>query len=812
MWKNSLQIKEELSSTFEMTGDSRLERFHLATILLNGSILTEQFAVTDQFEKAIVPSKYFYKVVREVYPDLLAESQAIQKLVALQVFYFHDALIDFARSDDESIRRFFSKQIIEGSILLPSRCGRVTYDKFNRDFSRFARDRASHLAHDQTLDLLRNTEQGIYQVGRFTLGPLGVFSAEERRMLPVVREIPLWHCADTGCNALHHVELRSWQHNFLLQAGQLRAALIDQYGRPSEWQLPFRFASVPSSSVHHGTAFYDLPVLLAETFDEGDIGRLFERAVRSADRERFAARIEEADVPPNWARASPAMIAEQCERNAKIQLLSSLKATRLVELIDGAIEQNEISIPLNEVRRAVTIAPKIRRSDPSTVISSLGVRAERRSPTTFMAEAIWKAYDEQGLLSDLEWRCRRASGSANLSAPIDFIRSNDPSSVIRELVLTSREVTTRVAEYLGLPLGGFDDQGLLVERFLWKFGFSRPRYDDRLERIQKQIIAFRTEILKSSEHMREEDRDRIRSKGVNLFVNLEAFLEEMVSYNCWIFWSDHFVDTKFGYRKSDGLALVARILGSSIATPEGELRWKVGGGNTLGTLLAYANKLAKEMSKLPLADRAPLTRPIEDLPHFFDASRFIFCHTQLWADLSEIETKKYAEKFSSVVDMFLRSQIASVRNGLDHFREADLFPKLEIMTNFATFADQALEVAEINRFFPVALWLKRVSEDEMGRKEYVLEDYRGRSVLIYGPSLILGIKEVKFGISYLIPSFNLTGYSNADLPFEIREASSFTAIWDGYPIRQRWKAETSSAADEDEEPILDSQLDEISDV
>lgn len=791
MWKNSKQINEDLSKVFEADDDPRLERFHLANVVLNGSVLTERFSA-DALADAITLSDYFYEAAKHAFPQIIEETEYVQKLTALKIFYFHDPLIDFERSDDVAILKEISSHIQARSAILPSRFGRETYDKFNKDFAHFARSRVSHLDHLDTLSLLRDTQQGIYQVGRFTMGPLGVIPAETRRMLPVIRSIPLWHCADTGCSARHDVELGNWQHAFLQAASQFKAALVAKCGRSSEWKSPFKFRSVSDYSVHHGTQYYDLPVALADAFAPLEVARIFERSLRSEDRKLLSARIGEARLSTNWEKASPAVIAEQCEPNAQIQLLSSLPTSRVVEIIDKAIEEGDIKVPQNEVRRSETAAPRTTTNDPRSSISSLGIRSERKRPTTFMAEVIWKSYDDEGLLADLEWRCRKAAGSASLNAPIDFIRTNDPATVIRELVLTSREVTFKVSAHIGLSIGSFDDQDLIVERILWKFGFSRARYDDRLERIQKQIVGFRSEILQANEQMIEEDREKIRSKGVNLFVNFERFLEELVSYNCWIFWSDHFLKTKFCYRKNIGTALVAEIFGKSIATKDGELRWKSEGGNTLGVLLAYASELARELNKLPLADREPLKRPAEDLPHFDDSTRFIFRHSQSWADFSEIETKRYADGFGKLIKLLSMSQIATVRNGLDHFREPDLFPKLEIMTNFATFAEQAIEIAKVNRFFPTALWLKKVVEDDTGRKSFDLEDYQGRSIIAHGPSVILGLKNIQFGKSYLAPAFNLTGYSNADLIFDVREDSAFTQLWDGYPVRQQWTVVSDS--------------------
>lgn len=787
MWRNAGQVGEAIAEPLKF-GDSKeslSDYFYNASCLISGSVLTEDFPVEECVFGSIAISPYFSEIVGELVPEILVESQAVQSAIAIQVFYLHDALVDFENSDIQSFTQALSRQIFEKTMLLPDRFGRELYDKFNSDFSHFARDRVSFLDHGSTMALLAGTEQGVYQIGRLISGPLGIFLGADRRYIPIVREVPLWHCADTGCHTLHHVELRSHSHKFLDLASKLKNEFQSKKGRVSEWQKPVFLSMLPERSTIDGYPFFDLPCLLGEAFSPAEVIQVFERALLSENRDDFAVKVKEAGIDLNWGRGSPSAIIENTGPNQAIQFLSSLTSNRVVLLVEQAIEEQGIKVPLNEQRSCRRTPPKTGQNDPLTSVSTLGLRSDRTNPVTFMAQTIWKAYDDLGMLKDLEWRCRKASGTANLSAPIDFIRLNDPSVVVRELILSSRDIAVEIAKKLSIYIPNFDDSEKIIDKLLWKFGFTRPRYDERLSRIARQTEKFKEELLTVPEVLKEDHRERIRERGVNLFVNLEAFLEELVAYNVWLFWSDHFLDSEFVYDRADAIARVGDVISTSEVGDQG-FYWNSAGGNTLGVLIAYANALSKRLAALPFESKEGLERPDDQLPHYDDKDRFVFRHSVAWADFSEIELKAYAEQFSKLVSLISRGRIDFVRNGLDHFREESKFPQIEVLTNFATFLEQAVRVAEVQRLFPIAMWVRTVSQDDIGRKTFELADYSGRELKMHRPGLVLGLKGINFGKPYIVPSINLLGHANSELCFEVKERSDFQSLWENYPLRQQW--------------------------
>src|SRR4051794_38875961 len=82
------------------------------------------------------------------------------------------------------------------------------------------------------------------------------------------------------------------------------------------------------------------------------------------------------------------------------------------------------------------------------------------------------------------------------------------------------------------------------------------------------------------------------------------------------------------------------------------------------------------MNSLPQSDRQVLARPDEDLPHYSDDQQipFPFRHKALWADADLAELRRYIDGYSGVVKLLQRSNLAYVRNGIDHSREEHKFP------------------------------------------------------------------------------------------------------------------------------------------
>jgi len=782
MWKNSVQIGQELADELSDAQLDRAASLFAAHMILRGSVLTEGFE-PESIAPYIALSSYGRDVMAPLADITSADEERDALLCALYSFYHRDFLLNVEGCDTSGLIEALSQEIRRGNLLLPARFGRELYDKFNDRFVGRAKGRASHLDHEDSVDLFFGSPQGNYQIGTYVLGPLGIHKVPHRRLIAPDRRVPLWHCSDTGCNALHRVELGSFPHSFTQLASLLEATLSDSVGPASEWFYPFLRLSAEPGSTHEGRKYFDVIALLADGLGDDEVKQVLRDALSSSDRAVLVETLAQTKSSDNWKGMGPDIISDRVDRNEAIQLIMILNDARVVELIDRSIASDQLRIPVGETRASKAGLLRLSTVDPRSTMSNLGVRSDRKQPVAYMAATIWKAYAETGSLSDLEWRCRKGAGPASPGSPIDFMRAHEPDSVIKELVLPSREITHWLAEQLNLQIAAFDDEETIVSRFLWKLGFNLPRFDDRFARFHRQSAAFREELLKATARLNDDDRDRLRSKGVNVFVSLEAILEDLITYNTWLFFSDHFTQTRFEYERKSALHMVTKVLGSQLSSGGATSFWSTSGHNTLGPLLVYLRALVKELNKRVLADRTETLRPTEELPHFDDKDRFAFRHVELWADTSAIDMKSYVDELNGITARLEKASLAEVRNGLDHFREESRFPKVETMTNCELFVSDAVRLAEERRLLPVPVWLRSRSNDNVGRIKYELEDHAGRRSILYGPAAILGLRPLEFGCPFLIPTSNLLGHTNADLVFRIVEESSYSALWSNYPRR-----------------------------
>jgi hypothetical protein len=270
-----------------------------------------------------------------------------------------------------------------------------------------------------------------------------------------------------------------------------------------------------------------------------------------------------------------------------------------------------------------------------------------------------------------------------------------------------------------------------------------------------------------------------------LFVLVELLLDELVSFPIWLFSHDHFGDSGFTFAMEEARASVKNVLGPMIRSEVGDFYWNINGVNMLGTLASYLQAASKWFSALPEADRASVLRATDELPHYadFGTGIFPFRHTQLWADTTPSDLNRIAGEYEEITRLVLQAEPASIRNGIDHWREPENFPTTEKMLNFAARFYEAVRKALDQRFLPKWLWLESQREDRFGRIEYELRDFAGGKVTLFGPQNIFGLPSPDFRRPWIVGPRNLLGHPNSDLLFKLSEPSQYAEYWKDYPER-----------------------------
>jgi hypothetical protein len=471
----------------------------------------------------------------------------------------------------------------------------------------------------------------------------------------------------------------------------------------------------------------------------------------------------------------------------RLQLLLLLSDRSLVRIIDKCCREGAISIPEGEVR-----TPKQWVVDPNTwdelktEISRKGIRCSSHAPIVSMSALIEEAYTAQNQIDDLKWSMGVAGATISRTHIVDHIVRSGPTVSMKTLVTPRKPIAEFFLDTLGVEYVPHSQEEL-ADLLLWKLGFDPISFDEPLSRIQSRLERFREVLLTCHSTEKEEDRERIRSVGVNLFVSMEAFLQSMVSYITWLLATDHYVEENRAYSDTKALKCTARVLGECVkaGSDSDSHRWDPLGKNTFGCLLGYLGQLNNWVRGLGDKGREEIRRAAGECPpaHVLRFRPFGFRHTQLWADCDPIGLGEFQKDFSEIARLIAQAEIAVVRNGIDHSRSKEDFPTLENMLALHGRVERTVHLADLYRLVPKRYWLYEIRIDNDRNRTYQLRDYNGKETLLKGPAVAWGLnRQLDFGEPVLIGPTSLVVGAQGDLVFGIEQESSYSRYWNGYPI------------------------------
>lgn len=740
-WRSSGELDEELRHRADR---SELGMAATISFFLRRALPIRHFVAPTLFAEAIVPSEHGLDAIAlSGYEAVERGEQPALMLALLAIFAHHEPLIDVARCDLNAIENEVSKLIRERHLLLPHRFGRLLYDKFNDT------------------------------------------SPDERRFIPPSLNPNLWHCSDPGCGALHDVELLPIPEvAFVSYKQSIGRLLHERLGPASDWFWALR-SELGRVLPEKPYSYRDVTALLSDCIVGTEREALFCAALES---EKGSVLRQILSSPPrrkNAGNGAPQQIVKNLAEEERLQLLWVFHDTVLVSLIDSCISRSVFQVPPTELRASKNIYGST--NEHVSEMSSLGLRCPGNDALVDFFSLVWDAYSVANRTADLDWLLRNVGGLATKNALLAYMCQNNPPAVVRELVLSSEVITKTICERIRCAVDNIADPKF-VDRMLWKIGFNLPRYDDLIPTLRRRLDAFNQELVAVGTLREERDRERIRSAGVNLFVSIEQFLEAFIAYKVWFFASDHFIKTKCTYEPDEAMNSVMDVIGASISPGDVvQFQWKGRGENTLGSLLAYLHATAAWIKSLLSSDRDLLLRPKRDLPHFADDQfrEFAFTHIALWADSDYGAMSRLADTFQTLCNKVARANLAFVRNGLDHQRDEQTFPKVDEMLAFVAHFREALDSADVQRFFPKEFWLEHVESDRYNRTTLHLKDYYGRHQILSGPTFIHKVgPRVGSQHPVLVGPGNILGYTNAEILFRIREPSVYTDYWKNYPRRR----------------------------
>ena len=723
----------------------RLEQCFALARLLGGAVFSSAYRTRAEWTQCVVPSEAGLAIIEK---QLVTFSKEDVMLALFLQFAYQDLLIDHHRTDIAAVKNLVNLDFSTFAVRFPYRFGRGLYDKFNDSFL----ENISSLSASESEALLNNTPQGIFQIGTTLIGPLGLLTSQEARYLPPSNDFPLWHCSDTGCRALHEVTLQPWDIPINSARDSLRKVLEKEFTDPAQW-VTVLSALDRNGKWPFGRRYYDIAVLIGDCIVGRERASLVTKALAGHERAFLRQTLGDTSRGKTIATGSPAQVVERLTGEEQHHLLLTLSDLSLIQLLDQAIDNGELIVPANEVRSARFAPPQISFADSASELSSLGIRSCNCNPFELLATLVLHAYRIENKMNELEWHLRQFNATNIGASIVEFINGRGPMDTVRQMILSSKAITQRMLSILSIPDDGrFVNSESAAEKLLWKLGFDFPRHDEFESRFRNRLEAFRETVLGVGDSFAEDERESIRSSGVNLFVSVEQFLGRLLAYNVWVLASDHFGASEFTYNPDDANELVGKVLGASLRIDDAPISWNGKGENALGAQLRYLEEAATWMQRLEDECRDAFRRSADDIPHFaeYKIRPFPFMHTQLWADAEIGELRTYAIGFCSIVKLLSQSKLVQVRNGIDHYRNENKFPSPDEILACATRLQQAFDLSDQNRYLPKTFWLHRMITDINKATALELQDYRGKMLNISRPALVWALPTVSFDIPVIV--------------------------------------------------------------
>lgn len=635
--------------------------------------------------------------------------------------------IETEQTDPDRLRECLSAEIKASRIRYPWVFGRALHDRYVRDFGQ----NTCELTHEQSIEMLRDTGQGVIQQGNYVSGPLGLMESQSTRTMDLAGVGVILRCEDPVCSALHVVGMKT--------GTTLAGAAYSAAGRhDGPATAPIQRES--NRSLYSNETFYDpggtndLPWLLGNGLTEGEL-RLVLESLLSDRGVELRSLVNK--IIPTAKKQSAIALASGLEPAAVLQLILVADTHHIVSALERLVGEAKIELDETEKRTALIRSGRVRGAfTPVAELSRLGVRfTGALSPTErlgIMIEAVFADMDD-----DLSWRLRGHQGADPREKLVTALRAGDPRVLLRETAFASRESLNRAFEIAGpgdyaLP-DSSESEERLIDKILWKAGFDQPAPP----RPDGHLLAACEDFLGASNSNQHDAEARVRTTrgaGNEMYVRLEELLSLVVEYSTWALLSDHFAIDR--HERFTFTRRLAHDRASAILTPlsDESFEWRLDGKNSLGTLIATLWRIGEIVRNIDGDDPNTL-RPVDQLPSFAVEApqfHFPFRHVSLSGDLTSSSRQRLSDALQGASVRLANSAVVDVRNRLDHNRPGEFPETAEVDSAVRTIRDVVDSISR-EGLIPVVYAFKLRSVDNQGRSTVTYVDGDGAAIEVPDP-------------------------------------------------------------------------------
>lgn len=628
--------------------------------ILRGCIIRSSYRPSDDLNAAITLSEAGIRVRTLLKTKEKIDTKDANVLTLLGLVHI-EPLIDIEKIDLKRLSAAISAEIESGALMFPFVFGRMLYDRAAELFP----EERDYLSHEDTLRLLDGIPTGVFQSGRYLLGPYGIRERSFERRMPPTTSVPLQHCADTACAIVHRIQLTTSIEAGVNKDRPALNKILDQISdEPSEWNAFVSDITEEQFNAYsikgHNTIIY----LLGDAFSDTELKRLAIHAssLYGGDLHRSARDLGLQGKPEEYVKSM--------DRAQLLQLLLMLDDRVLTEVLDSAVQESVIIIPADEIRRP-RVNSRVRTGawGLRPQVSRLGTRAvsgENHLPLLRLSALARGLFDGDSAdeIEELAWILRGTPGNTARDQLEEFLRVSEPARVVETLVLARRTNATKVCLDLGVQINQENDY--LRDAILWKLGFPLPRSSDLRDKYWGLHHGLES-LAKTASVDLTSTAEGLRSASSGYFVHLERFLFDSLIFATWALLADHYADgDPFIFFESKAREFTIDELNSSVAvdgdplalSPEPNLSAIVEGyirlSKLLETLRTSSDSHLREASGYPkFTKKTPL-------------QHFPFKHVYPFLDLLPDSQVKLVEALSKVGSELNDSGIMTARNGLLH--------------------------------------------------------------------------------------------------------------------------------------------------
>lgn len=777
------EIEAQLSSAQKGTLASL---YHLSTILAY-SIIGGDYKPTDELRQSIGLSPYGNWLLQQGKRFDFETREA--RLACLLELYHLELLVDLDTTDPRAIASAISNEIKAGRIRFPMMFGP---DLYHRAADLFPDERRS-LSSSDTRRLLDGQPIGVFQMGRWLVGPWGVYEHATSRGIAPSHTLPLQHCHDVSCWRVHRVTLSSDPSAEIIKARQpIRKAL------ESEGEESSAYPSVLSEILRDRAAEFNSESLGAITFLIGDslsnaeLSTLAEYLLDGPNSRVIRKRAQDLTQRVGSAKEFTADL----NRAQLLQLVlladdHELSAA-LDDLVFGRGGDLSINVPTHEVRRSVLTQASASDFNSRPEYSRLGLRVKSATATAplklrrLIDSIYFPTSGAPARERELEWQLRSVPGPSIQASLTEFLRKTQPEVVLQHLVLNTREHVELASKALGLQMDESLRNEDLVERMLWKLGFDVTPGDQLHQDFWRHSDRLRkaAEAASVSTSVGEE---QISEVSASYFRALEKLLADTLVFSTWALTTDHvsqdepylYVDNDValkgaGSKLGPGLAARGDISDETIGVEKWTLHPLCRGFEVLSETLESAEAKPDEFK-----------RSATSIPDFSDQTtiqRFPFKHFYPFLDLTTMSRQRIHATLREATKSLMGSRAAEIRNGLLHYRRSNV--NLENLVESLESVESVVRSLEAQGLVRIVYRQQRVETDRWGRSLHTFVDAAGSERAISRPSAYSWIN-----LPDLTEPQHLVTIAQFDpmgeyLRFCPGSESEFKKLWAGVPRRR----------------------------